>query len=336
MNEILNLELLNAAIRNAAPLIFAALGGLLSERSGVVNIGLEGMMLMGAFVSAWIALLTGSLWLGLFGGVMAGAMLALIHAYATQQWRADHVISGVAVILLASGLTTYLFRRFIIPMEETGQTSVVGVFPSFEAEWMESNPLGLLLKGQNWMVLFALFLPIAIHLIMRRSRWGLRLFAVGNDSQKARSMGVPVRALRYQGVLLSGALAGLAGVFLTLALTGQFRENMSAGKGFIALAALIFGRWTPWGAVGAALGFGFFEALQLQLQGKQVVAHALGADAGCLWCRWLQRLGNKETELLTGHELPTDLLLMLPYLLTVIAMIGLFGKMKPPSDLGNP
>jgi ABC-type uncharacterized transport system permease subunit len=304
MGGILDAELFGTAIRQATPLILAALGGLLSERVGVVNIGLEGKILMGAFAAALGTLLSGSLWVGLAAAVLVGLALALIHAVATQEWRTDHIVSGVAINLLALGLSTYLFRQLIVPREEAGESSVVPTFGAVSLGGLENLPL---LKDQSWLTLFALGLPFVLLMLLTRTRWGLRVYAVGNDSQKARMMGVPVKRMRYLGVLLSGALAGLAGAFLVLAATGQFRENMSAGRGFIALAALIFGRWHPLGAAGAALGFGFFEALQMRLQGQPVF----------------------------GVQLPTDLLLMLPYLLTVIALMGLLGKMKPPSDLGN-
>jgi ABC-type uncharacterized transport system permease subunit len=304
MGGILDAELFGTAIRQATPLILAALGGLLSERVGVVNIGLEGKILMGAFAAALGALLSGSLWVGLAAAVLVGLALALIHAVATQEWRTDHIVSGVAINLLALGLSTYLFRQLIVPREEAGESSVVPTFGAVSLGGLENLPL---LKDQSWLTLFALGLPFVLLMLLTRTRWGLRVYAVGNNSQKARMMGVPVKRMRYLGVLLSGALAGTAGAFLVLAATGQFRENMSAGRGFIALAALIFGRWHPLGAAGAALGFGFFEALQMRLQGQPIL----------------------------GVQLPTDLLLMLPYLLTVIALMGLLGRMKPPSDLGN-
>jgi len=308
MGEIFDAQLFGAAIRQATPLILAALGGLMSERVGVVNIGLEGKILMGAFAAALGALLTGSPWVGLACAILAGLALALIHAVATQELHADHIVSGVAVNLLALGLSTYLFRQIIVPREEAGESSVVKMFDAVGLGRLAELPvLNVLLKDQSWLTLFAVALPFVLLVLLTRTRWGLRVYAVGNDSLKARTMGVPVKRLRYLGVLWSGVFASMAGAFLVLAATGQFRENMSAGRGFIALAALIFGRWHPLGAAGAAFGFGFFEALQMRLQGQP----------------------------LFGVQLPTDLLLMLPYLLTVVALMGLLGKMKPPSDLGN-
>ncbi len=308
MGELFDAQLFGTAVRQATPLILAALGGLMSERAGVINIGLEGKILLGAFAAALGALLTGSPLVGLACAVLVGLTLALLHAVATQELRTDHIVSGVAINLLALGLSTYLFRQVIVPREEAGQTSMVAMFGAVRLGGLENLPiLNALLKDQSWLTVFALALPFALLLMLRRTRWGLRVNAVGNDALKARTMGVPVKRVRYLGVLASGALASLAGAFLVLAATGQFRENMSAGRGFIALAALIFGRWHPLGAAAAALGFGFFEALQMRLQGQP----------------------------LFGVQLPTDLLLMLPYLLTVVALMGLLGKMKPPSDLGN-
>lgn len=308
MGEIFDAQLFGAAIRQATPLLLAALGGLMSERVGVVNIGLEGKILMGAFAAALGALLTGSPWIGLGCAILAGLALALTHAVATQELRADHIVSGVAVNLLALGLSTYLFRRIIVPREEAGESSVVNMFGAVGLGGLAELPvLNVLLKDQSWLTLFAVALPFVLLVLLTRTRWGLRVYAVGNDAIKARTMGVPVKRLRYLGVLWSGVFASMAGAFLVLAATGQFRENMSAGRGFIALAALIFGRWHPLGAAGAAFGFGFFEALQMRLQGQPIF----------------------------GVQLPTDLLLMLPYLLTVVALMGLLGKMRPPSDLGN-
>ncbi len=309
MGEVFDLQLVNTALRQATPLILAALGGLLSERTGVINIGLEGKILMGAFAGAYGALLTGSPWVGLACAILVGLLFALIHAVATQEFRTDHVVSGVAINLLALGLSTYLFRQLILPREERGESSVVQGFAPFQADWLQRLPLlGALLKDQTWLVLFAVVLPFGLFWLLNHTRWGLRVYAVGNDAIKARTMGVPIKKIRYLGVLLSGVLASMAGAFLTLASADQFRENMSAGRGFIALAALIFGRWHPLGAAAAAFGFGFFEALQMRLQGQP----------------------------LFGVQLPTDLLLMLPYLLTVVALAGSFGRMKPPADLGNP
>jgi simple sugar transport system permease protein len=215
----------------------------------------------------------------------------------------------VAINTLALGGTTFLLRKLIEPMEQAGKSTAAPTFSSFQAAWFDYIPvLGGLLKDQNWFVLLALISPFVVQFALYKTRWGLRVMAVGNDSVKAKTMGVPVRQMRYSGVLLSGVLAGLAGAFLTLGSVPLFKENITAGKGFIALAALIFGRWTPMGAFAAAFGFGFFQALQDTLQSKP----------------------------LFGIKLPEDVVLMLPYLLTIIALFGLFGKMKPPSDLGNP
>ncbi|MDM7461253.1 MAG: ABC transporter permease [bacterium] len=308
MGELFDAQLFSTAVRQATPLILAALGGLMSERTGVINIGLEGKILMGAFAAALGTLLTGSPLVGLACAILVGLTLALLHAVATQELHTDHIVSGVAINLLALGLSTYLFRQVIVPREEAGQTSMVAMFGAVRLGGLENLPiLNALLKDQSGLTVFALVLPFALWLMLRHTRWGLRGHAVGNDALKARTMGVPVKRVRYLGVLASGVFASIAGAFLVLASTGQFRENMSAGRGFIALAALIFGRWHPLGAAAAALGFGFFEALQMRLQGQP----------------------------LFGVQLPTDLLLMLPYLLTIVAMMGLLGKMKPPSDLGN-
>ncbi|NUL83500.1 MAG: ABC transporter permease [Armatimonadetes bacterium] len=303
-----DLDLLNSTLRVSTPLILAALGGLLCERAGVINIALEGKLLMGAFVASWIALSTGNPWLGVAGAMTAAAILGLLHGFMTQKLRIDQIVSGVGINMLAFGGTTLLYRALIEPLERAGTGSVSAGLKGFDAGWLQSMPvLGRLLADLNWLTIIAIALPFVIHFGLYRTRWGLRVTATGNDAAKARSMGAPVLKLRYLGVVYAGLLTGLAGAFLTVGSVPQFRENMSAGRGFIALAALIFGRWTPMGAAGAALGFGFFEALQLRWQVNPPF----------------------------GKEIPTDLLFALPYLLTVIALIGLFGKNKPPADLGN-
>lgn len=303
MGEVFDLELARSALRLATPLALAAMGGILSERSGVVNIGLEGQMLMGAFVGWAAAVALGSGWLGVLCGVSAGALLGFLHALLTQRFRADHVVSGMAINLLAAGLTVFLLRRFF-----ERPPAAPGV-----AEWglgaLEAVPLlGGLLTRQSPFVLVMLLLPLALHALLYHTMWGLRVRAAGESAHKSRLAGIPVVTTRYTCVTLSGALAALAGTYLSLSQLNVFSEGMSAGRGFIALAAVIFGRWTPLGATAAALGFGFLDALQQRLQG----------------------------ETLFGVRVPSEMLLSLPYLLTIVALAGLVGRSIPPADLGKP
>lgn len=302
MSEVFDIELLRSALRLATPLALAAMGGILSERSGVVNIGLEGQMLMGAFVGWAAAVATGSVWIGVLCGVASGAVLGLLHALLTQRFRADHVVSGMAVNLFSAGLTVFLLRRFF-----ERPPGVEGV-AKWSLAWLEPVPLlGSLLANQSPFVLIMLALPFVLHVLLYRTLWGLKVRAAGESARKSRLAGINVAMTRYTCVVLSGAFAALAGTYLSLSQLNVFSEGMSAGRGFIALAAVIFGRWTPLGATAAALGFGFLDALQQQLQG----------------------------ETLFGVRVPSELLLSLPYLLTIIALAGLVGRSIPPADLGK-
>ncbi|MGQ9488483.1 MAG: ABC transporter permease [Armatimonadota bacterium] len=302
MGEIFDIELFRSALRLATPLALAAMGGILSERSGVVNIGLEGQMLMGAFVGWAAAVALGNGWLGVLGGMTAGALLGLLHALLTQRFRADHVVSGMAVNLFSAGVTVFLLRRFF-----ERPPSAPGV-PEWSLQWLQPVPvLGGLLAGQSPFVVLMLALPFVLHGLLYHTVWGLQIRASGESTRKSRLAGIPVVAIRYQCVVFSGALAALAGTYLSLSQLRVFTEGMSAGKGFIALAAVIFGRWTPLGATAAALGFGFLDALQQRLQG----------------------------ETLFGIRPPSEVLLSLPYLLTIVALAGIVGRSVPPEDLGK-
>jgi simple sugar transport system permease protein len=302
MGEVFDIELFRSALRLATPLALAAMGGILSERSGVVNIGLEGQMLMGAFVGWASAVALGNGWLGVLCGMLAGALLGFLHALLTQRFRADHVVSGMAVNLLSAGLTVFLLRRFF--ERPPGASGV----PEWSLQWLQPIPvLGGLLSRQSPFVVMMLILPFVLHGLLYHTMWGLRVRAAGESARKSRLAGIDVSAIRYRCVMWSGALAALAGTYLSLSQLNVFTEGMSAGKGFIALAAVIFGRWTPLGATAAALGFGFLDALQQRLQG----------------------------ETLFGVQVPSEVLLSLPYLLTIIALAGLVGRSIPPEDLGK-
>lgn len=295
-------ELIRSALRLSVPLGLAALGGALSERSGVVNIGLEGQMLMGAFAGYVGAMATGSAWAGALIGCTAGALLGLTHGLLTQRFRADQVVSGVAVNLFASGSTIYLMHRFY-PDSPACQP-----FGSFSTPWLASIPvLGPVMNDQSPFVWFLIVLLLAMHRLMNHSGWGLRIRACGESASHSRLAGVPVRRIRMICVGLSGALAGLSGVYLSISQMNVFTDNMSAGKGFVALAAVIFGRWTPLGVVGASLGFGLLDAMQQRLQGS----------------------------LFRGVALPSELFLAMPYLLTVVVLAGFAGRSKAPADLGK-
>ena len=240
---------MNAILDFAPPLVLAALGGVLSERAGVVNIGLEGMMRFGAFAAAAGAIVTGSPWLGLLCGALAGAAAAAVHALLSLRFRADQVVSGIALNLVALGLVTYLLQATF------GSAGVSPPAPSLPRDRF----------GHTALSYFALVLPVLFHLWLSRTASGLRVRAVGEHPRAAATLGVRVLRLRAFCVLGSGLLAGLGGATLSVGLLGQFDSRMPAGQGFMALAAMVFGKWTPLGAAGAAFFFAAADALQRQL-----------------------------------------------------------------------
>ncbi len=279
-------------LAKVTPLLLASLGGLYSERAGVVNIGLEGMMLMGAFFGAAGSIYFDSAWLGLMSGALAGALTALIHAAATVWLRADQIVSGTAINLFAIGLTGYLlFTTF----GSHGSSPLAPKLPVFGTGVLRASPLtylSLSLVPLSWFVIY-------------RSGWGLRIRAVGESPATVRSAGLSVIRLRFLAVVLSGVLAGLGGAHLSIGDLSQFVERMTAGRGFIALAALIFGRWHPVGVLGACLFFGMAEAIADTLQG------------------WTATI-------------PPQVFLALPFVLTMVVLAGLMGRTRPPAALGLP
>lgn len=294
--DVFDPELLRSTLRLSTPLILAALGGVLSERSGVINIALEGMMLAGAFFGMLGSYLTGNALIGLLVGMTAGMILGFLHAVLTQNLKVNHIVSGVALNILSFGGTTYLLR--MIFQHAGGSPPITGL-----STWHIGNVLG----DQNILSLSVPILVILIALLLFRSPLGLRLRAAGENPSAVAAAGISFRVLRYLAVTCSGILSGLAGVYLSLGQLNMFTEGMSGGRGFIALAAVIFGKWTPWGAAGAALFFGFFDALQMRLQGQAIL----------------------------GHSIPSEFMLILPYALTIIVLAGLVGRAIPPNALGS-
>ncbi len=288
--EILNLSLLFSTIRLATPLLLAALGGLYSERSGIINIALEGLMLAGAFTAAAVTHYTGSPWVGLAAGVVAGAAVALIHAVACIRFEADQVVSGTAINILMFGVPALLSGAFFLSSGSTPQIPQENLLP-----W---TPVVLA---------FAL-VPVTWY-VLARTPFGLRLRAVGENPEAADAAGVSVERMRYTAVLLSGALAGIGGAYLSIGQSSLFTRNMTAGRGFIALAALIFGKWRPVQTMLACLLFGFTEAVAIQLQGVP------------LW---------------GGEEIPNQFIHIIPYLLTIIVLAGFIGHSRAPRALGIP
>ena len=291
-----------AMLRFATPLIFAAMGGILSERSGVINIGLEGMMLMGAFFGIFGADITGSWFLGIVVGVASGALLAVVHAVVSIHLRADQVVSGTAINILALGITGYVF---IYNYGDEGTPGNVPRVPNLTLPLIEDIPfVGDAIGQMNWLTLAALLFVPVLTLYLFRTRSGLRLRSVGEKPRAADSVGLPVIRTRYLAVVASGALSALGGVYLSIALLGSFSQNMTAGRGFIALAAVIFGSWRPYGALAGALLFGFSSALARRLP--------------------------------EFSESTAVLFEALPYVLTLVVVAGVIGRSRPPAAIGVP
>ena len=259
-----NTAVFAAALRMATPLIFAALGGIFSERSGVVNIALEGMMLTGAFTAMFVTYHTGMPWVGVLGAMLAGGLIGLIHAIFCVRYRANQVVTGTAINIFAGGLTVFLLRFFF---GTAGTSPSVTTIPDITLPVLSSIPwIDRILGRQNPLVYLALVAVVVVHIVIYKTPWGLRLRAVGEHPRAADTVGVNVFKMRYISVVISGALAGLGGTYLSIAHLSRFSEGMTAGRGFIALAAVIFGKWTPLGALGACLFFGYADALQMRLQ----------------------------------------------------------------------
>jgi ABC-type uncharacterized transport system permease subunit len=294
--------LIAAMLRFATPLVFAAMGGILCERSGVINIGLEGMMLMGAFFGIFVADLSGSWFVGALAGMAAGGVLAIVHAVFSIALRADQVVSGFAVNFLALGITGYVF---VAHYGDQGTPGDVPRVPELTIPGIEDlDFLGTAIGSASVLTWVALLLVPLLALYMFRTASGLRLRSVGEKPRAADSVGVPVLRTRYMAVIASGLLAGLGGVFLSVGLVGSFNENMTDGRGYIALAAVIFGSWRPAGALAAALLFGFSSA----------VAQRLPAFSESL----------------------AVLFQALPYVLVLIVVAGLIGRSRPPAAIGVP
>ena len=291
-----------AMLRFATPLVFASLGGLFSERAGVVNIGLEGMMLMGAFFGIMGADKTDSWWLGLLIGIAAGAGAALVHAFFAIHLQADQIVGGTAINFLAVGLTGYLF---IDIYGTEGTPSDIPSIPDVRLGFIEDVPFfGAIFDQLNLMIWVAIVLVPLTWLVIFRTPIGLRIRACGEHPRAADTVGIDVYAIRYGAVVLSGMLAAAGGAYLSIGFVNSFNENMTAGRGFIALAALIFGNWRPVGAAAACLLFGFSSALAQRLpeysQSASVLFQAL------------------------------------PYVLTLIAVAGVIGRSIPPAAVGRP
>jgi simple sugar transport system permease protein len=294
-----------AALRYATPLTFAAIGGLFSERSGVVNVGLEGMLLTGAFFGIWADVESGSWLVGLLAAMAAGGAMALVHAFFSIHLRADQIISGTAINFLAVGITGYLF---IQQYGDQGTPGTISQIPDVHLSFLRDVYFIGPAFGQLNLMIYVMFATlIATYIVVFRTPFGLRLRACGEHPRAAETVGISVYRTRYIAVTLSGVLAALGGAYLSIGFVHSFNENMTIGKGFIGLAALIFGNWRPFGAFGAALLFGFSSAIADRMQ--------------------------TYNDSLPGIDV---LIQSLPYVLTLIAVAGVIGRSVPPAASGRP
>jgi len=285
MTEIFGLSIIFSTIRLATPLLLAALGGLYSERAGVINIALEGLMLAGAFTAAAVTHYVGSPWIGLLAGMFAGVAVAAIHAVVCIRFRADQVVSGTAINILFLGVPALMSGALF---SSTGATPQI--------------PINNLMPWTPIVIAFAL-VPITWY-VLYRTPFGLRLRAVGENPEAADAAGISVARIRYVAVLISGALAAIGGAYLSIGQASLFTRNMTAGRGFIALAALIFGKWRPVQTMLACLLFGFAEAISIQMQGVT--------------------------------KIPVQFIQMIPYVMTIIVLAGFIGLSRAPRSLGVP
>jgi simple sugar transport system permease protein len=297
-------QLSRATVKAALPLIFGAIAGVLCERSGVINVAIEGQLLTGAFAGALFGTIFTSSWVGLVASALGGLFISALLAVLAIRYLVDQVVLGVVLNLLALGLTGFMFTQLMAPHQD--EYNFVKVFPIWSVPGLSRIPvLGPALFQGTVFLYLAIVLVVVVHFGLFQTRWGLRTRAVGEHPTAADTVGIRVRGTRYRNVLIAGLIAGIGGGFLVLGDVGNFNANQTNGKGFIALAALIFGRWSPVGATLAALLFGFTTAL----------AGALGS---------------------IGSAIPQEFLSMLPYAVTIVAVAGLVGRVRAPAADGQP
>ena len=295
--------MIKSTLLRSVPLTLGALSGVVSERSGVVNIAIEGMMLSGALAASMVGSATKSLWIGLAAGILTGIALATFHAVLSIRYRVDQVISGTVINIFSVGITSFISAKFLSNFQQLNNP---GIFQSTPIPVLSAIPFfGPIFFDGNLFLYVMFLLLVIVHVSLFYTRWGLRTRSVGEYPKAADTLGINVFRTRYVAVLLSGALAGLAGAYFTLGSVGRFDEGMTAGRGFIALAAVIFGNWTPFGAFGAALIFGFADSLQSRLA-------------------------------ILSVPIPSQFLLMAPYIATMIALAGIIGRTQAPAADGQP
>ncbi|OQY20795.1 MAG: ABC transporter permease [Chloroflexi bacterium] len=302
-SQVLSITLFAAAIRAATPILYPALAGIFSERSGVLNIALEGVMLISAFAAVVGSYYTGNPWIGVLCAIVAGMLTSLIHAFMCINMRADQAIVGTGINILGAGLPSFLLLKLF---GSQGISPIVERIHEWRVPILADLPIiGPILGEQSPLVYICLLMVPLSWYVLFKTPFGLRLRAVGENPRAAETVGISVYGMRYAGVLISGFLAALGGAFLSVSYLAQFVKLMTAGRGFIGLAAMIFGRWNPWGALFACLLFGFADALQAAAQAANV-------------------------------PIAPQFLRTLPYVLTIIALVGAMGKAEPPAYVAKP
>jgi simple sugar transport system permease protein len=295
--------LIKSSLLRAVPITLAALSGVMCERSGVVNIGIEGMMLAGAFLAALIGSVANSVWVGLLGAMVGGALMAGLLAVMAIRYKVDQVVAGTAINILATGLTSYFSSRYL---QTNASLNSPPTFRPLPIPGLARLPIiGPALFNHTFPIYIMFLLVIGIQFMLYQTRWGLRTRAVGEHPRAADTLGVSVFKMRYVNVILGGMVAGLGGAYLVLSSVARFDELMTAGKGFIGLAAMIFGKWNPVGSLGASLIFGFADSLQTKLA-------------------------------ILSVPIPSQFLLMAPYLVTMIVLAGVVGQARAPAADGEP
>lgn len=298
--------MVSEALRLGTPIALGSLAGIYAERSGVVNIAIEGMMLTGAAFGFAAFIFTGNIWIGVLLAVILGGLIALIHGLLSITFKTDQIISGTVINILAIGITGYLRRQFIV-----GQSAGRVTLPAIEIPLLSNIPIvgPILFTGKP--IFYAMILLVILtHVMLFYTRWGLRTRAVGENPRAADTVGINVIRMRYLNIMFSGMIAGLGGAWFSLETVGNFDDGMTAGKGFIALAAMIFGKWMPFGAFGGAMLFGFAEALGTRFQILKVE--------------------------LFGGPVPVQFLQVLPYVTTMVVLAGLIGRAVGPAASGQP
>ena len=296
--------MLNSSLVRATPIALAALCGVISERSAVINIGIEGIMLLAAQAAVVVGTVSGNLYLGLLAALITGGLIAALHAFLVIRFKVDQIVSGVAINIIGAGVTSFASSRFL--EKNTNALNNSGTFPVISIPLLSKIPvIGPVLFENNIVIYLTILLVIAMHIVLFYTPWGLRTRAVGEHPKAADTLGVKVYLTRYVNVIIGGIICGLGGAYFTIGSVGRFDEIMTAGKGFIGLAAMIFGKWNPVGAYTSSMIFGFADSLQVKLQ-------------------------------ILRTPIPSEFLLMAPYIVTMIVLTGVVGRAIPPAADGQP